>query len=436
MISVLRAVACAVFCNIAASASADMFTDFLILDQSYCTGNGGRHDGISCNYSGGDTTRQRLVGEYEEELAAAAARADAYEVQLIEWLLDLDPDLSAFDVDGDVAELVTPASPDISRHYVCLHASLFALLMAAENPSLFAESANFYDWQSSTALNVHGMAAFWHIREVFALSGGHGKLGIEHEAQRKQIVRLLARELRNSIGAMAIRLADFRPSDASGVWKQDSILSHIGFYPRASDRYESLFSRMDCQSPATMPLAERYSPHSLAFVSKFVTPAVFDLARSFELTDLIPPEVKDSDAMSAEVEALHSLLKSAEGRPYVRLADIQFPDGALKYLIADGSGAALHGLQPRLVELRSGDFVPGYAEMSYGGFAVGETIFVTSFESFLTQPDRVWIRMFQTGRYTTPEELEGFLIGFSENPNAKRAAVEFDVETFCSVAGC
>lgn len=258
----------AVFLTSSPAASQTM-EDYLILNDSYCTGSGGNSTGMGCSTGRSrNYAQERELKERLEKEAAEWSSANRYESDLLNWLADLEIDMP---YNGDEVRFSFPESPSERwiRHFICLQNSLFSLYMAADYPDLYYRSANFYGW--SPNLHIKAMTAYWHAGQLIwpaenvNLVESFQPIALENSHTREILNSLIRQQLEGSPQAMRIRLVDFAPRDDAGVYKQGSLLEQIGFSPLTTG-YDSIFAKIHCEFAWALPRERVFSPQTDAFL--------------------------------------------------------------------------------------------------------------------------------------------------------------------------
>lgn len=256
---------------IASAAYSQSFEDYLLLNESYCTGNGGDWSGVTCSSgSSRNYAQERAEKKYKEELAATMARAKGYERDLLNWAREIDVNHQ------QVRKLQIHYPPTFTQqrttHFICLQNSLIAIVMAADNPDLFSNSMDFYGHHSPT-LQTHIATFYWHLGQFIWPTAdvqsveSYKPLELERREVQDAVNAVIIDQLRILPGALRIRLHDYEPTERLGIPRQEMIMEQIGFNPRASD-YGGVFSETYCEFPHALPRDRVFSRQTEAAMSE------------------------------------------------------------------------------------------------------------------------------------------------------------------------
>ncbi|WP_428511521.1 hypothetical protein [Roseovarius sp.] len=439
----VRAVA-ALLISLGSSAAAQGAWDYIILNDSYCTGNGGTSTGMTCSGASSaqrwrEIARQEFIREYDAKMAAAQSRADSFESRFLSWLaayeapdlaVALDPAADAF-VDAEAAERNAEA---LAKHTHCLHSSLFSLVLDFEQNDLANEAGKFFS--GNIGGYTHWHLAYYHLGRIIALTSGDtlARLEIETPEQNAMLRALISEHVANAVAAIKNRLVNFQPSTVSGVRQQESLLYHIGFHPGDTDLYDSPFARMSCK--AQVFAGEGLSPQTTAFLRGGYPGTGFDLSR------ILPPEIGsgalEAYAYADQADALRALRVAARDRPRRTLRDFPSLTGAAHIEFRRYSGY-LDPSRAKVVELQEGDIVPDYAALTGGNFVVYDTFFVESFDAMERLPLSDWVRLIVTSHegFASKWYLNTFVVNYHDRPDYMAEWITSTADKVCrSIKGC
>lgn len=420
-------------------AKADWAYDTMVFTNSYeSAGCSGTYTGMFCrknNGGRGDTPSELELREdlQRERATTIATTRDA--LAAIESLLTRPEELlEPFQT--------LPRSPMFADHkannVVCLRASLTSLLLLQEFPEVFArfaaaitgsvEGPEIYGFGKSHARR-HVLSMYHHASSLVG-----GSLDLRDAQSTNKMQEMILSQLGPALVQMGYfsNKYELLTNSRSLIPNQDvdeTVLSvgfRIGFF---SERIDDLgYPFTDRRCGAIRPNL----PHVYE-ITETVNDVAFD---NFQLGNVMPASIAAAIVRlgSDEKDDIKALIIAAKDRPSLRLSQIKFSSPTIVELVQRQAFGL--PVMREFVELKPGDPVPSYAEMTNFGFAVGNKMFVPSFLEIHQQSDRNLIRLLISGMEVRRMSLDRYIAMYEAEPSTLEKYLNDQVNLLCHNLSC